>query len=90
MDETVVCPSCKHPVGDPLDPKAPLNRKIQITEKYIMICAKCFEFTRGTKEGKLEILSSKERAFLILFKPELLSYLRAVWAAQPSMRNANN
>lgn len=86
----VVCPSCKNPVGDPLDPKAPLNKKIQITEKYIMICAKCFEFTRGTKDGQLEILSPRDRAALILFKPEMLAYLRAVWAAQPFMRNAGN
>lgn len=86
----VVCPSCKNLVGDPLDPKAPLHKKVQITENYIMICAKCFEFTRGTKDGKLEIIGSKERAAIILLKPEVIPYLRAVWMAQPEMRNSAN
>lgn len=86
----VVCPSCLNPVGDPLDPKAPMHKKVEITENYIMICAKCFEFTRGTKDGKLEIIDSKERAAIILFKPEVLPYLRAIWTAQPALRNASN
>lgn len=88
MADELVCPSCKHPVGDPLDPKRRLDTKIQITEKYIMICAKCFEFTRGTKDGKLEIINSKDRAAILLFKPEVFAYLKAVWAAQPLMRNS--
>lgn len=90
MDEVLLCPGCKNPVGDPLDPKAPLNKKVQITERYIMICAKCFEFMRGTKDGKLEILSAKDRAALILFKPEIIRYLAAVWAAQPAMKASEN
>lgn len=89
MDD-LKCPSCNHLVGDPLDPKAPQDRKVKITERYIMICAKCFEFMRGTNDGKLVILDSKSRAFMILHKPEMIPLLRAIWNAQGPMSVAGN
>lgn len=89
MDE-LKCPSCQHLVGEPLDPKAQLQKKIEITEKYLMICAKCFEFMQGTKDGKLVILDSKSRAFVLLHKPDTMRYLWALWQAQGPMQSARS
>lgn len=90
MADELLCPSCQHPVGEPVRPNEPLHKKIPITENDLMICIKCFEIMRGTKEGKLRILDSKERTAVILFKPGFLRMLAVAWAAAQPVKDSKN
>lgn len=69
----------------------PLDKKIPITSKDLMICCKCFELMQGTSEGSLRILDSRERAFLLVHRgAEIIHFIRAAAVASEMDKTGTN
>lgn len=89
--DTLKCPSCGHSVGEPVRPGHGPNQNIVISPSYVMICCKCFEFMQGTWDKKLRILTSIERADLLVHRgAEMIRFIQMAAIASKADEDSKN
>lgn len=56
-----------------------------------MICCKCFELMLGTEAGTLRIITSKERAYILIHRgAEIIHFIQAAAIAAEADKNEAN
>jgi hypothetical protein len=88
---SLTCLGCGHPVGDPVRPGKPLHERIPISRKDLLICCKCFEWMMGQDDGTLRLVTSRERAYLLIHRGgEMIRMLAVAAAASNADRTGAN